>query len=285
MSKFSVDSQPSTSSGNQWIQYLQNILNRTCNPPEDVKKTCNPPEDVKNKKPILDHSKTVTISAKKANILQSNDAIPEDCVNYRPIPATSTIQKPNVMKLNSTLAEVRHPTNYYDTTITARIRHDRPVVSNPRLIRPKVMHPSPYFRPDIIRNSQYNDHLEDRIGVPLTVPPGTQLPDPSHHMDYLYNHPNYHPEFNMVRNRPLDINHTNLMRQSVYSPYDSNFAQYRHEMERISQPCIDPYIQHVSPYNPSIGFLPPRQTAPGVYRYLNPQHVHPVWIYPHLLER
>lgn len=163
------------------------------------------------------------------------------------------------------------------------------------------MHPSPYFRPELMRNnSQYNDRLEDPIGATLTgprhppPPPPLQMLDPSNtpqHMDYIYNsYPNHivHPEYNMVRGSrlPLDISQTNLMGPPVYSSYDPAFVQYRNEMERISQPFTDPYSQlnmHVPPFNP--GFLPLRPTAPGVYRYINPQHVQPVWIYPHMLER
>lgn len=272
-----------TGSGNQWIQYIENIL----------KKTYNPQDERVNKKVPFDHLKAVRKSPDKPNTSQSNNAIPKDYVDHRPIPTAATIPKPNVMKVNSSITGISHTTNYYDPS-SPRIKHDQPVVSNPRIVRPKVMHPSPYFRPDIMRNnSQYNDLLDDPIGVALTVPrqqPAPQLPDPSNvsqHMEYLYgNHPNYHPEFGMVRSRPLDISHSNLIGQPVYSPYDQAFVQYRNEMERIPQPCTDPYIphnMHVSPFNP--GFLPPRPAAPGVYRYLNPPHVHPVWIYPHLLER
>lgn len=291
--KFLDATRHDTGSGNQWIQYIQNILN----------KGCNAQDEGVNKKVPIDHLKRK--SPNKPNTSQSNDAIPKDYVDHRPIPVTSTIPVNSTISVSATIpvtakvpkpnvsvAGISHATNYYDPS-TSRIKHDQPVLSNPRLVRPKVMHPSPYFRPDMMRNnSQYNDHLDDPIGVTLTMP--RHQPDPSNisqHMEYIYgNHPNYHPEFNMVRSRrlPLDISHSNLIGPAVYSPYDQAFVQYRNEMERMSQPCTDPYIHHnmhVTQFNPSVSFLSPRPAGPGPYRYVNPHHVHPVWIYPHLLER
>lgn len=177
------------------------------------------------------------------------------------------------------------------------MKQDRPLIPNPRVLRPvpKVLHPNPYMRSDLLRNnSQYNDQLDDQVGVTLTVPQypsAPQISDQStipQHMEYVYSQTaNYHPEYNMMRNRriPLDITHPNLMRQPVFSPYDSPFIPYRNDVERIPQRLLDPYIQHnmhVPHVTPNVGFLPHRPTAPGVYRYLHPQHV---WVYPHMPER
>lgn len=275
-------------SENQWLQYIQNILNKATDPQQD--------------RPV---NKTVTFNNSKAGgkSVETNDVIPKNYVDPRSIPTTAAAnRKPSVIKVNTAVAAIPHTTNYYDHSIVPLVKQDRPVVSNPRVVRPKVMHPSPYFRPDSLRNNpQFNEKLEDPIGVTQMVPhhqpsavpmPDQPQPNVPQHMEYLYgSHPSYHPDFNLVRNRqlPLDISHPNLMGPPVYSPvYDQNFVHYRNEMDRIPQPCLDPYIQHgmhVPTFNPSIGYFPPRPAAPGVYRYLNPQHAHPVWYYPHLLER
>lgn len=278
--KFSDMPRVEPPSGNQWLQYIQNILNKTTDPEHD---------QVNNNKVTFNHSKPIGKS------IETNDAIPRHYVDPRPIPITATNRKPKAIKVNTAVAAIPHTTNYYDHSLAPSFKHDRPVVSNPRLIRPKVMHPSPYFRSDSLRNNPpYNDKLDDPIGVAHMVPyhpPTSQMPAeqsnvPQHNMEYLYgNHPNFHHDFNMVRNRRLPLNipqHPNLIGQPIYSSYDQNYMQYRSEMERIPQPCLDPYIQHnMPPFNPSIGYFPPRPpAAPGVYRYLSPQH-HPVWIYPH----
>lgn len=284
--KFVDTARHESGSGNQWIQHLQHILS----------KNGNPQEQCVNQKVAFDHSEVVGKSVEKK--MQSNNVKPKNFVDHRPIPNTATIQQSNGIKLNAAVQGIPHTTNYYDPSSTGRVKQDRPVVTNPKLVRPKVMHPRPYFRSDLMRtHAQFNDQLEDPIRVP-TLPQHprvtTRIPEPppntAPHMEYFYgNHPNYHHDYNMsmVRNRrlPLDT-HPNLIGQPVYSPYDHAYVQYRNEMERIPQPCgIDPYIQHnmhVPPFNPNVGFLSARPAAPGVYGYLNPQQVHhPVWIYPH----
>lgn len=244
----------------------------------------------------------------------ANIATPKDCIdNHRGgVRITAPIRKHSAIRVNNTLTRgsISHTTTHsYDPSSTGRIKQDRPAVSNPRLIRPKVVHPSPYYRSDLMANrSQFNDRLEAPIGVPQTFPmhqqQAAQIPEPAdpsnivQHMEYLYgNHPNYHNDIGMLRNRrlPLDISHPNFIAQpAVYSPYDRTYVPYRNEMERMPPPpCnIDPYIQHnmhVPPFNPNIGYLPPKPAAPpNVYGYLNPQHSHhphPAWIYPHILER
>ncbi|XP_037038831.1 uncharacterized protein LOC119076262 isoform X2 [Bradysia coprophila] len=242
----------------EWLQYIQNLLNKT------TKLADHPAE---TSKPYFDHC---------------------------PIP-TSTIQKPSVAHVNTTNSQL---TKYPDPQSIGRVKVDRPMVSNPRLIRPKVMHPSPYYRSDFFRNNPlYNEPMEDPIVLNMPVrrhSPASLIPDqPSipPHIEYTYaNRPNYRHDF-MVRNMqlPLDMSqsHPNLMGQPMYSPYDQQYMQYPIEMERMPHPYIDRFVQHnnVAPPNRSIGFLPPRPIVPGVYRYLNPQHDHPLWIYPHMLER
>lgn len=249
-----------------------------------------------NQKVAFDHSEVVGKSVQKKT--QSNNVKPKNFVDQRPIPNTATIQRSNGIKVNKAEQGIPPTINYYDPSSTGRMQQDRLVVTNPRLVRPKVIHPSPYFRSDSMRSrAQFNEQLEDPIGVPLTVSqhprlPTTQIPEPppntAPHMEYFYgNHPNYHHDYNMIRNRrlPLDIPHPNLIGQPVYSLYDHAYVQYRNEMERMPPCGIDPYIQHnmhVPPFNPNVGFLSARPAAPGAYGYLNPQQVHhPVWIYPH----
>lgn len=220
----------------------------------------------------------------------------------------------------------------------ARLKQVRPASLNPiNLIRPKVTHPTPYFRSDSHRNkplfreqpeepivslqgqaaaapppphpqlmppfSQHSPvalttrrqspvtHVQRHSPVPL-MPDPSALPPPC--LEYVYgNHQNYHDYMVRSGRIPVNVSHSNLIGQPVgpvYSPYDQPYVPYRNEMERISQPYIDPYISHnlhLYPPNQRLDCLPVRPANPGFYRYLAPhsQHVHPMWIYPHMLER
>lgn len=279
---------PDHGSESQWIQYIQKILSKTCEP-----KT----EHV-NKKPTAANSRTLS---KPVDVTQyinkTTEPVSNEYVDQRAVLNTLSSQQQSVIKVNTTAVSIPSTTNYYEPLTSVRTKQDRPLIPNQRIIRPKVVHPSPYFRSDLLRNSQYNDQLDDSVGVTLTVPqypPAPQISDHStipQHMEYIYSQPaNYHPEYSMLRSRriPVDISHASLMRQPLFSPYDQPFVQYRNDVERIPQPLVDPFIRHnmhVPHMAPNVGFLPPRPTAPGVYRYLHPQHVHPVWVYPHMPER
>lgn len=272
----------------KWIQYIQNILSRSCDPkPECV-----------NKKTTVSQSRSIAKPAETTQFINHFKEPPsKEYSDHISLTNTTSTQQPSVTRVNTTAVSTTSTSNFYDQSSSGRIKQDKPLIPNPRVVRPKVLHPGPYFRSDSLRNNaQFSEHLDDPSGVALTVPQypsAPQIPDHSpipHHLEYIYSsHPtNYHPEFNMVRRQiPFDISHANLMGQPIFSPYDPAFLQYRNDMERISQPSLDPYIQHNMhvPLNPNVGFLPPRPTAPGVYRYLNPQHVHPVWVYPHMPER
>lgn len=248
---------------NEWLQYIQNLLNKT--PKligQPVDKT---PTYASTSKPYVDH---------------------------RPIPSSATIQKPSTAHAYTANAQLK---KYPDPQSISRVKMDRPVVANPRLIRPKVMHPSPYYRPDLYRHDPPYESMEEPIVLNMPVrrhtPPPTirdQSSIPPPHMEYPYsNHPSYRHDF-MVRSMqlPFDMTHGNLMGQPVYSAYDQGYMQYPVEMERMP-PYTDRFIQHnnVPPPNRNIGFMPPRPAAPSVYRYLNPQHDHPLWIYPNMFER
>ncbi len=315
-------------SSKDWLQYLQNILNKTCDPQAEYfkkKSNFNLSEPVEKQPQISATIPRDYVDKAAEKQPQTSATIPRDYVNNQPIQSTATVRKQNVIKVNT--AGSLHLTNYNEPPSIGRIKRVQPSLSNPRVVRPKVIHPSPYFRSDTFgNNSQYNDQVADPMTLSLPIRPHSparliRRPSPSQmmpqhsptrlirrhspdpliperlnlppHMEYVYgNHPNYNHDFMFRNNRlPLDVSHTNLIGPPVYSPYDqSSYMQYRNEMERIPQPrFIDPYMQHsmpISPINRTIGFLPPRPSAPGVYRYLNPQqHVHPVWIYPHMLER
>ncbi|KAJ6648908.1 hypothetical protein Bhyg_04140 [Pseudolycoriella hygida] len=267
--------------GNQWIQYIQNIL----------KKNCDPEKEHLSKKVSTEQQKTKIKSTEAPTTSQSIETMPtmpKNFVEQRISHIPSPIRKPS----NTGVPTIPSRTNYYDTS-SSRLRLDRPIVQNPRIVRPKVVHPSPYFRPDILRNEQMEDPMVAPAPVPRQSTDHVQdSPSIPHHMEYLYgNHLNYHTDFNVARGIrfPVEGPHANLMGQPVYSPYDPAYVQYRSDIDRMTHPCIDSYMQHnlhVPPLNPNLGYLPPRPTAPGMYRYLNPQLIHhPFWIYPHMLER
>lgn len=255
---------PDSSSKSEWLQYIQHLLNKTApsaSGGQHVEKT-----------------QTYTPTSKRY-------------FDNRTIPNTTTIQRLSVSHVDTTNSNYRS-TKCHDSQAIGQVQVNRPVVSNPRLIRPKVVHPSPYYRSDYPRNNQlYNGPAEDQIV--LNMPPRRHSPPPiitgrPSHMEYIYgNRPNYRHDF-MVRSMqlPFDVFHTNLIRQPVYPPYDQAYMQYPIETERMPHP-YDRFVQHniEPPRNRSIGFMPPTPTASGVYRYLNPQHDHPLWIYPHMLER